>query len=348
MRRPRLFSSLCATSFALLAACSGAPDAEDDFEAADELTSGRWVLPATVREIGANTRVGYDNPPSWSPKSCGGKLRAGANALGEFLEDEFPAISSIGGYACRANTANTKQMSVHGTGRALDIFVPKVNGAANAARGDAIANWLVVNAQDIGVQLVIWNRTLWNGNGKNDRAYTGPNPHTDHLHVELTEDAAAMLTPWFSAAPIDDAPLEPDAGDGDDEGLDPWDGEDDATPAPDAGTPPEPEPDDELDPVPDDAADDDGDDHGEDGAPGTLPSEGDDVPLFDDEPAEGESMGTSQTKRRRRASGASYEDADLDFASAGCSAAPGRTGAAGALPLALALAACMVRRRRSA
>ncbi|MEZ4464481.1 MAG: hypothetical protein R3F43_08225 [bacterium] len=64
------------------------------------------------------------------------------------------------GYACR-QIRGSSGMSVHGTGRALDIFVPLSGGAADNDLGDPIANWLVEHAE-IGVQL-IWDRTIWSG-----------------------------------------------------------------------------------------------------------------------------------------------------------------------------------------
>ena len=82
-------------------------------------------------------------------------------------------------------------------------MIPRVGGRANSAIGDPIANWLVQNATAIGVQYLIWNRVSWNGHIKapKDRPYTGPNPHTDHIHVELNHDGAGRKTPWFQRSP---------------------------------------------------------------------------------------------------------------------------------------------------
>ena len=107
-------------------------------------------------------------------------------------------LSSVGGYSCRRNTADTARMSVHGTGRALDVFIPKAGNTADNAHGDKVANWLVVHAQQIGVQLIIWDRSIWRANGTNAGAYGGPHPHDDHIHVELTNEAAANTALWFS------------------------------------------------------------------------------------------------------------------------------------------------------
>src|SRR5690606_24148008 len=106
-------------------------------------------------------------------------------AFSTLLQASFAQIASIDGYNCRANTANGSQTSVHGTGRAIDIFIPLLDDDADNLSGDLIANWLVYNAETFGVQLVIWDRSRWIGVGSTKHgSYGGPYPHTDHLHVE--------------------------------------------------------------------------------------------------------------------------------------------------------------------
>jgi hypothetical protein len=118
--------------------------------------------------------------------------------LRDYIRAKFPGVKSIGGYNCRQNKARLTQTSVHGTGRALDIMIPPIHNRANSAVGDPIANWLVQNAQAIGVQYIIWNWVQWTGSrtGRKDRDYK-PSPHIDHIHVELNRDGAARTTPWF-------------------------------------------------------------------------------------------------------------------------------------------------------
>ena len=162
--------------------------------------SGDWTLPPAVRVAGEAQRVRYDDPPAWSgADGCSRSLTSGAEKLRRHLLASHPGVSSIGGYNCRVNSANRSQTSVHGVGRALDIMIPTVGGRANAAVGDPIANWLVRNAERLGVQYLIWNRTKWNGSrsGVKHGRYGGPSPHTDHIHVELNRDGARQLTPWF-------------------------------------------------------------------------------------------------------------------------------------------------------
>jgi hypothetical protein len=204
--------------FALLAlavAC-GTPFGDDvaSTDSALEAVPGRWTLPASIAAIGAGVHLGYDSAPRWSRKNCSGSLKTGTRILGEHLLELFPAIQQTGGYNCRPNTANTSKLSVHGTGRALDLHIPRVAGQANNVKGDAVANWCVEHASEVGIQLVIWDQTMWRADGSNDKKYGGPNPHTDHLHVELTEDAAAMKTSFFvnGPKPAGDAGVVEDAG----------------------------------------------------------------------------------------------------------------------------------------
>lgn len=152
---------------ALAAACGGIGDEGSD-STSSASTASRWTLPSSVAAVGAQTKLAYDAAPAWTgPSACSGMLRDGTRELGHYLRLKFPALQSVGGYACRRNTAARSRMSVHGTGRALDLFVPTRGGRADSAGGDPIANWLVMHSAEIGVQLVIWNRTVWRANGTN-------------------------------------------------------------------------------------------------------------------------------------------------------------------------------------
>jgi hypothetical protein len=172
----------------------------DDVVRLELSRAGRWVPPSSVVAAGRRQNVSYNGAPSWSGgRNCGGSFSSGARKLGDYLKANFPGARSYGGYSCRPNTANTSQTSVHGTGRAIDLFVPLHNGQADNDLGDPIANWLVENAESIGVQFIVWDRTSWGASRSGDkhRAYTGPHPHHDHLHIELTIDGGREGTPWF-------------------------------------------------------------------------------------------------------------------------------------------------------
>ena len=229
---------------ALVAACSGAQDDGESSTSALASTA-RWVPSDSALLVGEKVRLTYDDAPEWTgTKACSGKLRPGGKVVGELLMDKYAAIASVGGYSCRRNTADTKRMSVHGTGRALDVMIPVVSGQPNRKQGDKIANWLILNAQQIGVQLIIWNRTIWRSNGTNDAKYGGPIPHIDHLHVELTEEAAAHSTKWFTTTDGDDDAGDPDSSTATtdtDSGTDTTDTDSGTETDDDAATEPEPD-----------------------------------------------------------------------------------------------------------
>jgi hypothetical protein len=178
----------------------------DDWDESNDVgeisVAGRWIPSSSATAAADRQYARYDDAPSWSGgRNCGGSLLVGTREVGDYLRGAFRGVRSYDGYACRANTANTAQTSIHGTGRALDVFIPTLSGgAADNTVGDAVANWVIANAASLGVQLVIWDRSIWNASrapGTKLRAYGGPHPHNDHLHIELNADGAARRTTWF-------------------------------------------------------------------------------------------------------------------------------------------------------
>ena len=166
---------------------------------------GPWQVPDDVLAAGDEQYVEFTGAGPWrGEEGCGGGLLEGTGLLREYLYEYFPQSWEIGGYSCRPIVGDPNSMSVHATGRALDIMIYPVGypdgTEADNEMGDPIANWLVVNAERIGIQQIIWDRWLWRAEdapGEKDRAYTGEHPHNDHLHVELSVDAADLGTPFF-------------------------------------------------------------------------------------------------------------------------------------------------------
>ena len=165
--------------------------------------AGRWIPPDAVLAIANQQYLSYTGAPS----SCSGTFKPGTRELAEFLKRSFAGATSYGGYACRANTANTSQLSVHASGRAIDLFVPRYGGAADNDLGDPIGNYLIKNANAIGIEYVIWDRTSWGAYraAPKHREYTGPHPHHDHLHIEVSPAAASATGRTFP--PIQDPPV---------------------------------------------------------------------------------------------------------------------------------------------
>lgn len=173
-----------------------------------ESSTERWVLPAGVQAAGEAHSVHYDDAPAWDGgRNCSRDFTPGAAELKRYIPANFAGVTNIYGYKCRRNTASRSKTSVHGTGRALDIMIPTLDGRANSAVGDLIANWLVQNASAIGIQYIIWNRVRWSGSRSPRIApYTGPIPHTDHIHMELNLAGSARKTPWFENRGTGDRP----------------------------------------------------------------------------------------------------------------------------------------------
>jgi hypothetical protein len=348
----------------LVAACSSPNDGAASTDSALGV-KGRWVPPTDVLAVGAKVRVSYEEAPKWTGiAACGGKLKPGGHALGEYLLDHFSEVSSVGGYACRRNTADSSRMSVHGTGRALDVFIPTLNGGADNTKGDKVANWLVTHAQRIGVQLVIWDHSVWRANGTNDAVYGGPVPHIDHVHVELTNAASALKTPWFSdpsdTADTTTGTTTSDGGDDDaesDAAVDGGTNASDAAPSADAGTTAPADAGSKKDAAPGDPADDDSALDPPDAASpdptstGSLdpaaPSDG--LASAADDPGETNSLPDVPASKHRSASSTYAESVP----NSGCSAAPReplhRSGGSLALVVGIAgLVAGRLRRKRNA
>lgn len=175
--------------------------------------TGPWVIPADVEAIADAQHVTMTEAGPWvGPSGCSGGFTEGGMQFGDYLLANFPQISDYGGYDCRAIVGIADQMSVHGTGRALDLFIPvdsSVSGDGNANNdlGDPVANWLISNAEYIGIQRVIWDRWIWESepySGEHSGAYNfpGSHPHNDHIHMELSVEASTLGTDFFSG-PMD-------------------------------------------------------------------------------------------------------------------------------------------------
>jgi putative peptidoglycan binding protein len=131
--------------------------------------------------------VGYE-----PAHSCTGSPTTGAKALMSWFLGAYSAQGgrNLGIYNCRT-IVGSSTTSLHGEGRAADLGVP-----IGAGWAVTLADRLRLNSAELGVQCVIHNRRIWSGSYPNAgwRTYTGANPHTDHLHVELSWNAARALT----------------------------------------------------------------------------------------------------------------------------------------------------------
>ncbi|MEU7607392.1 glucosaminidase domain-containing protein [Streptomyces sp. NPDC041003] len=68
------------------------------------------------------------------------------------------------------------------------------------AQADAYAAWLVANAVELQVAVVIWNGRIWAWGRRAEgwRPYRGTFRHTDHIHVDLSWEGALHPSPLLS------------------------------------------------------------------------------------------------------------------------------------------------------
>jgi hypothetical protein len=80
---------------------------------------------------------------------------------------------TVGGWRAHGSVPN----SDHPKGRAIDIM-------SSGSLAQSIANDFVAQAGSRGVSYVIWNHNIWTPT-QGWHHYSGPNPHTDHVHVSF-------------------------------------------------------------------------------------------------------------------------------------------------------------------
>ncbi len=123
---------------------------------------------------------------------------AGAVVLAEYLKAHFEGVNSVG---IRRGAAVVKPLidpvtglargrDIHEEGRALDVMI------AAKRFGPPVADWLVLNALQLGVQYVIWDSVEWSVSQRGPawESYHGTNPHTDHVHCEVIPIMAQSAT----------------------------------------------------------------------------------------------------------------------------------------------------------
>lgn len=150
----------------------------------------------------APEKARYDDAANW--KNCTSGFTRGAKRMQDWLRANW-GPAQIGGYACRQNTANKKKTSIHGVGRANDWH----RNAGNPTQAGQVASFIqrmsannAAMARAMGVQYWIWNRQEYSvkNTGVTKARYGGPNPHTDHVHIELNHAGANLQTSYWRLA----------------------------------------------------------------------------------------------------------------------------------------------------
>jgi len=166
---------------------------------------GPWRIPASTVAIGDRQTAELTEAGPWvGPSGCYGGFTDGARDLAAYLRTNFAGVSRTEGYACRAIVGIPGEMSVHATGRAIDVFIPMIGSEADNDLGDPVGNWLIEHAEEVGIQRVIWDRWTWwsevpPGYSRSmPYDWDGSHPHNDHLHVEMTVAGGNRETAFFA------------------------------------------------------------------------------------------------------------------------------------------------------
>ncbi|MFO0646336.1 MAG: hypothetical protein U0326_08850 [Polyangiales bacterium] len=206
--------SVLAVCSALALGCVAGADVSSQGQAI--AIPGPWVPSPITRAVAATQHVTVVDPPAVAPLGHCTSTNAfacscthpacmvahpGTRDLNAFLLRRYSFLRAGGTYCCRQNSAMTRvpMLSVHSVGRAMDLMVPMTGGDADNTLGDAVANWLVENAEYIGIQRVIWDRAYWNGEHGFGLLTAASLPHTDHVHVELSVAGAERRTAFFTS-----------------------------------------------------------------------------------------------------------------------------------------------------
>jgi hypothetical protein len=129
--------------------------------------------------------------PDWTPADhCTGSATPGAQALMRWIIERYGSkgAQNWGIYNCR-DVVGASTTSLHGEGRALDVGFPLGDPDA-----DELRKRLIRVPGRLGIQAVIYERVIYSQKSPEGRPYTGEAPHYDHLHIELTREAARELT----------------------------------------------------------------------------------------------------------------------------------------------------------
>lgn len=125
-----------------------------------------------------------------------GAAQPGLTALWNLAKQMFPKLS-FGGIGRTSWFPGSAKNSVHFEGRAADMMVGQLNDAERIATGNGLANFLVANAEVLGIQEITWNGWHW-GYGRwewRPSKNNGARPdHWNHVHVGMNPTAAKSGT----------------------------------------------------------------------------------------------------------------------------------------------------------
>jgi hypothetical protein len=153
--------------------------------------------------------------PYQGQSTCNPAPKPGTLALSRLILAAYPGTGSSG----IARDCSIGGRSEHKEGRAWDWTLNYNNPRQRAIASD-FAKWLFATdaygnrfaqARRLGVMYVIWNHKIWSAAqaGSGWRRYTGPDPHTGHMHISLSWAGALKKTSYWTGvvSPVLKTPL---------------------------------------------------------------------------------------------------------------------------------------------
>jgi len=149
-------------------------------------------------------------------RTCDPTAKPGVLAFAELMKSYYAATSKTT-YGISRNCDSG--VTEHSEGRALDWML-SVNNPTQKAIADSVTAWLSAPdaqgrpgamARRFGIMYIIWNRHMWRAYdpGRGWATYTGPVPHTDHIHFSFSWDGAYKRTSWWTGKALTTIDLGP-------------------------------------------------------------------------------------------------------------------------------------------
>lgn len=144
--------------------------------------------------------------------TCDPTAKPGTASFKDFILKTYPTTGDYG----ITRACNIGSTSEHKEGRAWDWKVNYFNTAQRDI-AETVIDWLLdtdphgnacANARRLGMMYFIWNSKIWGAYRSPNascatagwKAYTGSNPHTDHVHISWAWPGAKKQTTWWTAA----------------------------------------------------------------------------------------------------------------------------------------------------
>ena len=142
--------------------------------------------------------------PYQAQRLCDPQAKPGVVAFAKLMSSHYKVGTSEWGIVRNCNSGLTE----HSEGRAWDWML-SANKPQEKAIADSVTKWLSAPdaqgrpgamARRFGIMYIIWNHKMWRAYdpARGWAPYTGPVPHTDHIHFSFSWDGAYGRTSWWT------------------------------------------------------------------------------------------------------------------------------------------------------